>query len=176
MLKSIFAAALLYAVAVAAPAVETPASEASVRELLQVTDVRALVQSMEGQIRETVGQNLQRATQGQALNDAQRAIIDRTGKKMLDVMMEQMRYDVMEPDYVRLYMESFSQSDVEGMLAFYRSPAGQSMLKKMPVLMKNSMALIQERLQLLLPRIQEMQGEMIEQLRAAKSGDASGKE
>ncbi|WJI15057.1 MULTISPECIES: DUF2059 domain-containing protein [Pseudoxanthomonas] len=176
MLKSIFAAALLYAVAVAAPAAETPASEASVRELLQVTDVRALVQSMEGQIRETVGQNLQRATQGQALNDAQRAIIDRTGKKMLDVMMEQMRYDVMEPDYVRLYMESFSQSDVEGMLAFYRSPAGQSMLKKMPVLMKNSMALIQERLQLLLPRIQEMQGEMIEQLRAAKSGDASGKE
>lgn len=181
MLRSILAAALLYAVAVAAlaapaaPAPEAPASEASVRELLQVTDVRAMMRSMEDQVRATVGQSMQHAVQGQALNDAQRAILDRTGKQMVDVMLEQMRYDVMEPEYIRLYTESFSQADVDGMLAFYRSPAGQSMLKKMPGLMKNSMVLIQQRMQLLMPQIQKLQSEMIEQLRAAKSEDASGK-
>jgi hypothetical protein len=94
---------------------------------------------------------------------------------MVDVMLEQMRYDVMEPEYIRLYTESFSQADVDGMLAFYRSPAGQSMLKKMPGLMKNSMVLIQQRMQLLMPQIQKLQSEMVEQLRAAKSEDASGK-
>ncbi|RZZ84882.1 MULTISPECIES: DUF2059 domain-containing protein [Pseudoxanthomonas] len=175
MLKSIFAAALLYAVAVAAPAAETPASEASVRELLQVTDVRTMMRSMEDQVRATIGQSMQHAVQGQVLNDAQRAIVDKTSKQMVDVMLEQMRYDVMEPEYIRLYTESFSQADVDGMLAFYRSPAGQSMLKKMPGLMKNSMVLIQQRMQLLMPRIQKLQSEMIEQLRAAKSEDASGK-
>ncbi|TAA26832.1 DUF2059 domain-containing protein [Pseudoxanthomonas winnipegensis] len=181
MLRSILAAALLYAVAVAAlaapaaPAPEAPASEASVRELLQVTDVRAMMRSMEDQVRATVGQSMQHAVQGQALNDAQRAILDRTGKQMVDVMLEQMRYDVMEPEYIRLYTESFSQADVDGMLAFYRSPAGQSMLKKMPGLMKNSMVLIQQRMQLLMPQIQKLQSEMVEQLRAAKSEDASGK-
>ena len=30
----------------------------------------------------------------------------------------------MEPEYVRLYQDTFNQTEIDGMLAFYRSEAG----------------------------------------------------
>ena len=60
--------------------------------------------------------------------------------KFTDIMREELSWSKMKPQYIRIYQESFSQEDVEGFIAFYRSPAGQAYVDKMPIVMQKSMA------------------------------------
>ncbi len=64
-----------------------------------------------------------------------------------------MDWDKLKPEYAQLYMETFTQEEVDGLLAFYRSPAGRAMIEKMPLLMNKSLQLSQARMQKLMPRI-----------------------
>ncbi len=45
-------------------------------------------------------------------------------------------WDVFEEDFIRLYMEAFSESEVQQLIAFYKTPIGQKALEKMPLLME----------------------------------------
>ncbi len=43
-----------------------------------------------------------------------------------------------------IYAEVFTEEELDAMLAFYTSPAGQSMIKKMPQMMGHTMQLSQQ--------------------------------
>lgn len=69
---------------------------------------------------------------------------------------EEMSWDKMEPLFVDVYKKSFSQSDVDGMIQFYKTPAGQSVVKKMPLVMQNSMQVMQQRMSTVMPKIMQL--------------------
>ena len=54
------------------------------------------------------------------------------------------------------------------MLAFYKSASGQSMLKKMPEVMKASMVVSQDMMRTVLPQIQQVSQELAEELKAQR--------
>jgi hypothetical protein len=54
-----------------------------------------------------------------------------------------MSWEKMKPMYVQLYRDTFEQEEVDGLIAFYKSPAGQAYVTKMPLLMSKSMAISQ---------------------------------
>ncbi len=58
-----------------------------------------------------------------------------------------------KPQYIRLYQETFDQDEVESLIHFYKSPAGQAFVKKMPILTQKTMAMTQSQLQSLLPKV-----------------------
>jgi hypothetical protein len=76
--------------------------------------------------------------------------------KVMALVADRMSWEKAKPAYVRMYAETFSESDIDGILAFYKSPAGQAMLEKMPQLMQKSMELSQQLVGDLMPRIQQM--------------------
>ena len=55
-----------------------------------------------------------------------------------------------------MYKDSFTQSEVDGMLALYESLPGQTVSKKLPLLMQNSMAAMQQRLGPILQKARQM--------------------
>jgi hypothetical protein len=49
----------------------------------------------------------------------------------------------MKPVYVRIYVDTFNQEEIGGISDFYRSSAGQALLKKTPLLTQNIMQAMQ---------------------------------
>ncbi len=68
----------------------------------------------------------------------------------------------MKPEYVRLYDEVYSDEELNGILAFYKSPAGQAFLNKMPLLMTKSMEIAQRRMAAVMPELQRITKEAVE--------------
>ncbi len=61
--------------------------------------------------------------------------------------------DKIRPQLVTLYSETFSAEEIDGILAFYQSPAGHALLEKTPVIMSKTMALMMPEIQRLVKEI-----------------------
>ena len=146
IMKSRFVAVMLislYAGLCAAQST-TPASEASIKELLNVMGARQLVDSMLPQLQSMMKNTTQQALHGQTPTPEQQKVLETMQNKVMTIYKEQMTWEKLEPMYVRIYQATFSQSELDGMLGFYRSPAGQAMVKKMPLALQNSMTEMQK--------------------------------
>jgi hypothetical protein len=53
----------------------------------------------------------------------------------------------------------FSQEEIDGLIAFYQTPAGQSLVSKQPELTNRTMAILQQRMAPVMQRIQKMSEE-----------------
>lgn len=76
---------------------------------------------------------------------------------------EQMAWSALEPEFTRLYLEVFTETELREMIAFYQTPLGQKLLTKMPVLMAKSNEMTTRRIQTAMPQlIQRLQAAMKE--------------
>lgn len=145
-----------------------PASQESVEALLSVTKTEALMDSLYSGMDQMMRQIINQTVQGKSLSAEQRHALDALPTKFVAVMREEMSWQKMKPLYVQLYCETFEQEEVDGMLAFYASPAGKALIKKMPVVMQKSLALSQS---LLLSVAPKMRAAMEEAMQEAKITD-----
>jgi len=159
------------------PGTATPAqskpSEASVRHLLDVMQVRQIAQTMSAQMDSMFDSMVNKQLEGQNITPEQQKQIDARRSAMRDTMKDLLSWDSLESLYLKVYGETFSQQEIDGMTAFYASPAGQAVIAKMPLAVKNSMAEMQQRVRDIIPKIQQMAKEAAEQVKspaAKKSG------
>ena len=80
--------------------------------------------------------------------------------RMMKLIAERMSWERMKPDYIQLYSEVFTDEELDGNLAFYRSPAGRAMLEKTPLLMTRAMALGVKQMGDIQPEIEKMMKEL----------------
>lgn len=158
-IAALFAAASVHA---------APASDASVRQLMEITHTRAMVDGMLADVdvmlrRGALAGYAQKAG-GRPLTPEAQAGIDRMVARVADLLRSEMRWSDLEPEYVKVYAETFEQDEVDGMIAFYRTPVGQALIAKMPLVLQKSMALGQARMQSLMPKIMAMMAEEMKQL------------
>jgi uncharacterized protein len=123
----------------AAAANTAPASDASIREMLEVTNARQMLDSMKGQMTTMMNTAMQNATRGQTVTPARQAILDRTAAKMSAVVADMLNWDELLPMYLRTFRAAFTQDEIDGVIKFYKSPAGKAYIKKLPVVMQNVM-------------------------------------
>lgn len=150
-------------------AAEPPASEASVRELLSVTQSKKLVDSTMGQIDAMMQNSMKQALGAQPLTADQQRGMDTMRTKMIALLREDMKWETLEPMFVDIYKQSFTQKEVDGMLDFYRSESGQAVIAKMPVVMQHTMQAMQGRMATMLPKIQQLQREAIAEFKASQT-------
>lgn len=65
--------------------------------------------------------------------------------------------------YIEIYVDLFDTRELEGMIEFYSSPIGRSVIEKTPRLNERMMSLSQEQVMELLPRIQADTQRFLEQ-------------
>jgi len=71
----------------------------------------------------------------------------------------------LEPMYIRIYQKTFSQEEVDGMIAFYKTPGGQAVVSKMPTAMQNTMDEMQQMMAPVMQSMQRMQQDVIAELK-----------
>lgn len=150
-----------------ATAMAAPASEASIRQLLAVTQTQKLLDGMRAQFDSLMNNAVQQALQGKSPTPRQQQAIESMKSRMVAVMQAEVAWAKLEPMYIRLYRESFSEEEVAGMLSFYRTPAGQAVIHKMPTLMQKTMLEVQKMISVATPQMQKIQDQFVAEMNAA---------
>jgi uncharacterized protein len=146
-------------------AADLPATDESIRKLLEVTEGRKLIDGMYPQLDAIMESGMKQALGKATLSPGQREILDAMSEKIVVIVKEEMDWQLMEPRFIDIYRKSFTEEEVQGMLAFYRAPAGQAVIRKMPVVMQGAMGMVQEQMQRMGPRMQAVQQEALRQLK-----------
>jgi hypothetical protein len=148
-------------------AADTAPSEASVRELISITDAKKLLEGVYAQMDGMMEQAMKQALNGKAVTPEQEKVMAEYRGKVVDVMREEMAWADLEPIYIDLYSKSFSQSEIDGMLKFYKSEAGKAVIAKLPLLTNNLMQMMMGRMQTIMPRIGKLAEEYVPKIRDA---------
>lgn len=141
-------------------------SDASLKELFAITHSSNSTDRFLSQYDNWVRSMMQQALKGEPITPEQQTLIDAFHQKTLAICKEELAWDKMEPMVLKIYRDSFTQEEVNGLLAFYKTPAGQALIKKMPVVMQNTFAAIQARMGPIIQKTKKMVDETLADLKA----------
>ncbi|MFD1215916.1 MULTISPECIES: DUF2059 domain-containing protein [Microbulbifer] len=141
----------------------------SIRELMEITDTRNLVENGMNQADQMMQASMRQALQGQTIPAEDQKVLDDMRADMMALLKEEMSWTSMEPLFTEVYQKSLTQSEVDGMLEFYKSKAGKAVVAKMPLIMQNTMTLMQQRMAGVAPKMQEIQATAMAKLQENKS-------
>jgi len=111
-----------------------------------------------------------RQTLGTQLKSEEAArLFDAVQPRVNALLLEQLSWARLKPAFARIYGETFSQEEVDGLIAFYQGPVGTALIAKTPQLMQRSIQLMQERMAPMLQRVAEVTKEEIEKERSRGS-------
>ncbi|MDD2368953.1 MAG: DUF2059 domain-containing protein [Sulfuricurvum sp.] len=144
-----------------------PASQSSIRELLEVAESRKLVDSITIQTEAMMNRSVQQILAGKNPTPKQMAVIEKMKKNALAVMQDTIAWEKLEPMYIRLYEETFNQEEIDGIIAFYKTPAGKALIVKMPTLMQKSMIEMQKLSLEMMPKLQQVQQQFVADMKEA---------
>lgn len=160
--------ALLLCIAPQTFAAPQKASSESIKQLLGITEIRKLLDGMSTQIDGMLRNSMRQTLRGKPVSPEQQKILDDMQAELLGLVQAELNWDKMESMYVKIYQESFSQDEVDGMLAFYQTPAGKALIRKMPQVTQATMIEVQKSMSIFMPKLQKIQQEAMAKLQATK--------
>ena len=146
-----------------AHAADAPPDDARLDRLLEVTRARAMLEDMLPQVEASQRQMVAQMTAGQALDADQQARLEAIVSRSTAAVRQALSWENLEQVYRDIYRRTFDAQDIDAIIAFYETPAGQRMLDKMPTLMQHTMEAMQ---QLMVPVLEQMQGEIAAEVSA----------
>jgi hypothetical protein len=152
-------------------------SEQSVNEMIKLMQLenllRAALQQMNDGMEKGMEGGLQKAMSGRELTPAQKASVEDFRKKFKATAAEELSLDRIMHMYTQAYRDAFSQEEVNGVIAFYKSPAGKAVTEKNPIVMQKAAALTEARITVMTKKLDQMQGEFFQQFTATPASSAS---
>lgn len=139
---------------------------AKIEELLQLSKANQMLD----QVVDQASTAMKAATAQQSANftPEQQKLTDQFQAHVLEIIRQSVNMDRLKPIIVQTYMDTYTEPEIDGILDFYRSPAGQAFLAKTPQLVSRTMTLMQQQMADVQPRIQKAAQEYAEQMGKAK--------
>lgn len=161
-MKQTLAAALL-ACSLALSAHAAPPSDASITELLTITQTNRMLDQMHANLEQSIRQGMRAAAGNRTLTPEQSRILELAPARLAGLVRQEMTWAKLEPTVIQIYRETYTQTEVDGMIAFYKSPVGQASVTKVPQVMRRSLEASQKQMQAFLPKLQEAMKQVIEE-------------
>ena len=140
----------------------------SIEKLLVVTNSQRMVAAIQGQIEQATKVSMAQAFRGHNMDaESQKAAEDLAGKLSAE-MKQELSWETLKPIYVQVYTETFSQEEIDGLIAFYESPAGKAFVAKMPIAMQKTMVIMQQKMGPMVQRMQKTIQDSAQEIQAAK--------
>jgi hypothetical protein len=144
----------------------TAPSDASIKQLLEVTRTHKMLDSTMAQMNALMTRTMQQVTQGQKITPQIQKDIDKRQSEMMATIKELLDWNKLEPMYVRIYQKSFTQQEVDGMIGFYKTSSGQALINKMPVVLQNTLNEMQQMMAPMMQRMRQDQQEVSAEIKA----------
>jgi hypothetical protein len=150
------------------PIQAAPPSDSSVDELLKCLQVdklltQALTQMTNG-MSQAMDQKLQSTIGGHEMTPVQKASIEKFRASFAKTLQDELSVTKVRGIYLQCYKETFSQDEVDGIIGFYKSPAGQAMTEKYPQVMQKAQTLMQAKIGPMSNKVQVAMDNMIKEL------------
>ena len=153
-------------------------------KLFEVMRIKQQMQSMRQMVPSMVQEQIQAAVKqteaglpaGSKLTAEQRERMQAIMSKYVGKSMDLYPADEMLTDMTAIYQRHLSKDDVDGLIVFYSSPAGQHLLNAQPVIAQEFMPVVMskvaERSQVMKKEMMKEMGEVVASKPAAKQGVA----
>ncbi|MEI6714116.1 MAG: DUF2059 domain-containing protein [Verrucomicrobiota bacterium] len=159
---------ILCLTSLAFPLCAQPASDASLRELITVTGAAKTMDSVYGMMDGLMDQSVP-AEALKNFTSEQKAAYERFKQKSIQIIRDEMSWTKMEPMFLEIYRGVFTQEEIDGIIAFHKSPVGQAYVSKVPMLMTKTMEIMQGKMMpAMMGRIQDLGKEFQKELTNAK--------
>ena len=76
--------------------------------------------------------------------------------KLQAILSEAFAWEKLKPDFVKLIAQTYTETELDGLIDFYKSPTGQAMVAKSPELMKKGSELGRQRVIEAAPQLQKL--------------------
>jgi hypothetical protein len=141
----------------ASPAFGDEASKnAKIEEMLTLTNASQMMGQVFEQMKAIEAAQLSKMD----IPPDKRQAADQIQQKVLQLLQNSLSWEKLKPKMVEIYASTFTEQEIDGILNFYKSPAGQAMLQKMPQLMQRSMVMTQQVGQEIMPQVEKLLQEM----------------
>jgi len=158
-----------------------PEDQATREQLVRLFDVmrlrdqmlamrRIVPAMMETQVREQMRLATSQLGQNSQLSTRQRAAVDQLVRKYVEEAANLYSVDEMIEDMIGLYQQNLSRDDVDAMIAFYGSTAGQHLLQAQPRIAQQYLPIVMRRAT---ERTRTLTTEMMKDLAALKQSSPS---
>lgn len=143
-------------------------TDASIAELFRLMRAESLVDAVANQAEAQMRQQMAQAqSTGQPVTDEQRRMMEIAPPRVARLMREELTWAKMEPIQMAIFRETFDQTEVDGLIAFYRTPAGQAYVAKMPLAMQKTMVATQAMLASFAPKLAAVIAQAQQEAKAA---------
>lgn len=131
-----------------------PASKASIEQLLEITETRKMYDATMQEMTKMVDQSTARIMN--RIPPEKQGKFKKAMAELDTIIKEEMSWDKMKPQYVQIYMETFTQQEIDDLAAFYKTPSGKSFIKKQPQVIQRTSAISQEKMGVMMERFTNM--------------------
>ena len=146
---------------------------AKIEELFTLMHIdRTMKQVMDGVLQQVKALSQQQLA-GKTISATDQKKLDAFQQKVFDVVNDQMGWKQLEPDYVKLYSDAYSEEEIDGILNFYKSPIGQTMLAKTPELTSKALQLSQQRMKIVQPQLMQLMQDFLKDVSNSTSTPTS---
>jgi hypothetical protein len=154
--NSLLLSAILICVCVSAVRADEASKAAKVEEFLKVSHVeQTLTQGMAMMLNQAKSGLVQKMLDVTPTPEQTKAN-DELQDKLGAILTRALSWEKLKPEYVKLYASAYAEEELDGIVAFYKSPAGQAMISNSPSIMAKSSVIVQQQLASAMPEIQKL--------------------
>jgi hypothetical protein len=128
---------------------------AKAEELIQVTKLSQVMDQITDQMTARMKTVAAQQTANRSFTPAQQKLITDYVNQIQAITQGAVSWDKIKPTVVQVYAETYTDQELDGILAFYHSPAGQALIVKSPQLMSRTMQLVQTQMGEAQPQIRQ---------------------
>ena len=157
---------MLWAAAGPAIANDAPPSDESLREMFTLARVEETMNGAKPQLEAIITSSLQEVSQGKQITPERQAVMDRMREKLVAAYNESFSFEPLHLILIRVYQETYTQDEVDGLIAFYKTPAGQALINKSPLMAQNLISEMQAAMRPLVQRIGQIKREADQEIKS----------
>ncbi len=139
--------------------------QALISELLTIMDAKSMSEGMQMQVA-TMMQNMEREMN---ITEDEQEIFNKHSRNMAATMKDAVAWEKLEPTVSGIYKSLFTEEELTGIIAFYKTPAGKAALAKMPLALQESMQLGQYMLEEASPSLRKIALELDAELKLKRA-------
>jgi uncharacterized protein len=160
-----FALALSLWTSGAAFANDAPPSDESIRQMFTLARSEETMNGMKPQLDAMIAASMKEVSHGKEITPERQAILDRMRDKIVAAYNETFGFESMQLILIRVYQATYTQDEVDGLIAFYKTTAGQALINKSPLLMQNLMGEMQAAMRPVMQRIGQIKNQADQELK-----------
>jgi hypothetical protein len=150
----------------AAFANDAPPSDESLRELFTIAHTEETLKGMKPQLDAIIAASVKEVSQGQEMTPERQAIMDRMRERLVAAHNEAFSFEPLQRVLIRAYQATYTQDEVDGLIGFYKTPTGQALINKSPLMAQSLLTEMQAIMKPFAQRVAQIRRETDQEIKA----------